>query len=137
MFIKKNAYQEQQYFAGIKAFQEDVNLQNCFRILAGGSCNHGRNHEHSVSGHLSYRTDIATCNFWLFPTLKKDLRRQKFDGDVHVKNTMQSVLKRIPSEKFKKTMHVKWQERIERCFSSEARYFEKDRVPLEEDGDSE
>ncbi len=48
-----------------------------------------------------------SVHFWLFPTVKKDLRSWKYDNDADVWNVATNALKVIPLEEFQKTMKVK------------------------------
>ena len=43
-----------------------------------------------VLGHPPYSPDLAPCNFFLFPTLKKILRGRKFDDVADLQRAVQS-----------------------------------------------
>ena len=47
-----------------------------------------------------YSPEIAPCDFWLFPKLKKPLTGQRFDDKTTVENNATSVLKAIPKSEF-------------------------------------
>jgi histone-lysine N-methyltransferase SETMAR len=40
-----------------------------------------------------YRPDLAPCDFWAFPTLKRQLHRKRFSSDDEVRNATVAVLK--------------------------------------------
>ena len=60
-----------------------------------------------------YRPDIAPCDFWLFPKLKKPLKGQRFDDKTTVENNATSGLKAIPKSKFHDCFE-KWKHRWNR-----------------------
>jgi histone-lysine N-methyltransferase SETMAR len=43
--------------------------------------------------HPPYSPDLAPCEFWAFPTLKRQLRGKRFSSDDEVRNAMAAVLK--------------------------------------------
>jgi hypothetical protein len=59
--------------------------------------------------HLPYSPDLAPCNFWAFPTMKKELWGKEFE----VINGLQHVFK-------------KWVECHKKCITCQGRYFEKE-----------
>ncbi len=59
MSIKKNAYQEQQYFSGIRASRRAVNPQNCFAQWPAIHCNHGTKHQYGGGGNLRRPTSLG------------------------------------------------------------------------------
>ena len=40
-----------------------------------------------------YSPDLAPCDYWAFPTLKRQLRGKRFSSDDEVRNAMAAVLK--------------------------------------------
>jgi len=77
--------------------------------------------------HPPYSLDLAPCDFWAFPTLKRQLRRKRFYSDDEVRNAMATVLKGIlqnnlfnVSESFIKC--------CKKCIQCEGRYFEKEKI---------
>ncbi len=79
-----------------------------------------------VMVHPAYSPDLTLCDFWLFPTLKRDLKDQFFECEKEVIYEIQISLTRIPRSKFYKMIEEKWVERLEQCVVSQGRYFEKD-----------
>ena len=45
--------------------------------------------------HPPYSPDLAPCDFWAFPTLKRQLRRKRFSSDDEVRNAMAAVPKEM------------------------------------------
>jgi len=61
--------------------------------------------------HPPYCPDLAPCDFWSFPTLKRQLRRKRFFSDEEVRNPMAAVLKGMPQNNL---FHV-FETFIKRC----------------------
>lgn len=69
-------------------------------------------HKITVLPHPPYSSfDLAPCDFWIFQILKKEIRGRKFIN--------------IPEEEFRRTIHIKWAERMHQCIHSYSRYFKK------------
>jgi len=45
--------------------------------------------------HPPYSLDLAPCDFWAFPTLKRQLCRKRFSSDDEVRNARATVLKQM------------------------------------------
>ena len=73
-----------------------------------------------------YCPDIASCDFWLFPKLKKPLKGQRFDDKTKIENNATSVLKAIPESEFQDCFE-KWKHRWNRVIQSSGDYFEGSR----------
>lgn len=74
--------------------------------------------------HPAYSPDLAPCDFWLFPTLKSELRGKRFD-DVHdLPIVVRETIRKIPQDQFKSCFD-KWIHRWEKCVSCSGEYFEK------------
>jgi len=74
-----------------------------------------------------YSTDLAPCDFWAFPTLKRQLRGKRFSSDDEVRNTTAAVLKGISQNNL---FHVfeSFIKRCQKCIQHEGRYFEKEKI---------
>ncbi len=59
--------------------------------------------------------DLASCDYWIIPTLKKPIRGRYFDSHDEVVNTVHTFFNSLSQEDFKKTINVKWAERMEIC----------------------
>ena len=68
-----------------------------------------------------YSTDIAPRDLWLFPKLKKPLKRQQFDEKTTIENNVTSVLKAIPKSEFQDCFE-KWKHRWNRVIQSSGDY---------------
>ena len=81
--------------------------------------------EHSIAllRHPPYSPDIAPCDFWLFPKLKKWLKRQRFDDKTTVENNATSVLKAIPKSEFQECFEI-WKHCWNGVIQSSGDYFE-------------
>ncbi len=77
-----------------------------------------------VLPHLPYSPDLVPCDYWLFPTLKKAIRGRHFDSN-EVVNTAHNFFNSLSQHYFKKTINIKWAERMETCVRLGGQYFEK------------
>ena len=84
-------------------------------------------HDIAVLPHPPYSPDLAPCDYWLFPTLKKHLRGKRFESIFEIQRAVQNFFNTIPSHEFEKTILQKWEERLKLCVKNDGRYFEKDR----------
>jgi len=74
-----------------------------------------------------YSPDLAPCDYWAFPTLKRQLRGKRFSSDDEVRNAMAAVLKVMSQNNL---FHL-FESFIKRCKESiqcEGRYFEKEKI---------
>ncbi len=79
-----------------------------------------------VRPHPPYSPDLAPCDYWLFPTLKKAIRGQHFNSNDKVVNQHTP----FSTPYLKKTINIKWAERMERCVRLGGQYFEKAPSPI-------
>ena len=79
-----------------------------------------------------YSPDIAPCDFWLFPKLKKSLKGQRFDDKTTVENNATSVLKAIPKSEFQDCFE-KWKRRLNRVIQSSGDYLKGCHPPDDEE----
>ena len=79
-----------------------------------------------------YSRDIAPCDFWLFPKLKKPLKGQQFYHKTTVENNATSVLKAIPKSEFQDCFE-KGKHRWNRVIQSSGDYFEGCHPPDDEE----
>jgi len=75
--------------------------------------------------HAPYSPDLAPCDFFLFPKLKKAMAGRRFDTKTELKVAVQGVLTDLSKEGF---LHVfeKWAERLEKCTILRGSYVEKE-----------
>ncbi len=62
----------------------------------------------SLVPQTTYSPDLALCDFWLFPTTKKDLKGKYFVDEMAALKAFEAILKRIPQEDFA-SVFQKWQ----------------------------
>jgi transposase len=77
-----------------------------------------------------YSPDLAPCDFWLFPKLKRPLRGHRFDSIEEIQAESEKALKTIPEIDFNNCFED-WKKRWHRCIVSEGDYFEGDEIDLE------
>jgi histone-lysine N-methyltransferase SETMAR len=72
-----------------------------------------------------YSLDLAPCDFWAFPTLKRQLREKRFSSDDEVKNATTAVLKGMSQNSL---FHVYklLLKCFKKCIQCEGRYSEKE-----------
>ena len=74
--------------------------------------------------HASYSPDLAPCDFWLFPQLKKRLMGRRFDSDEEVKRAVEGILKEL-SENGLDFVFKQWELRLKKCVEMEGDFVEK------------
>jgi hypothetical protein len=91
----------------------------------------------SALKHPPYSPDLAPCDFWAFPTLKRQLHGKRFSSDDEVRNATAAALKEMLQNSL---FHV-FESFIKLCkkfIKCEGRYFEREKiVGLVESSDSE
>ena len=86
--------------------------------------------------HPPYSPDLATCDFWAFPTLKRQLRGKRFSSD-EVRNAMAAVLKGVSQNNLFHVFEL-FIKCCKKCVQCEGCYFEKEKtVGPVESSDSE
>ena len=74
--------------------------------------------------HPPYSPDLARCDFWFFPRMKK-LRGRRFEDVEEMQEAVTSVLDSLTQEDFKRTF-MKWLDRYNKCIEARGSYFEGD-----------
>ena len=80
-----------------------------------------------VIPHPPYSPDLAPCDFYLYPTAKKDLKGRRFGTLQEVLGAVQAILKRMSKNGFQHVFE-KWQERWAKCIRLNGEYLEGARV---------
>ena len=76
----------------------------------------------SLMDHPPYSPDLAPCDFWLFPHLKRDLRGIEFETESELKTFSLGSLNALPKEAFK-SCYESWVTRMKRCIDAKGHYF--------------
>ena len=76
--------------------------------------------------HPPYSPDLAPCDFWAFPTLKRQLRGKRFSSHDEVRKATAAVLKGMLQNNL---FHVfeTFIKHCKKCIQCEGRYFEKEK----------
>ena len=82
-----------------------------------------RNVRVEVLPHPPYSPDLAPCNFFLFPRIKKKLKGKSFNSVENLTRAVQAVVDNIPKEDYEKSFQS-WQNRLQRCIDFNGEYFE-------------
>ena len=72
-----------------------------------------------------YSSDLAPCDFFLFPKLKEVIKETHFQDSEEIKTAVTRELRAIPEESFKQCVEA-WQRRLEKCIRAQGDYFEGD-----------
>ena len=78
-----------------------------------------------------YSADMATCDFFLFPKIKRTLKGRRFTAIDDFKSASLKELKAIPKIKFEKCFEG-WKKRWHKCIISNGDYFEGDNINVDE-----
>ena len=76
-----------------------------------------------------YSPDMAPCDFFLFPKIKKTLKGRRFTAIDDIKSASLKELKAIPKIEFEKCFED-WKKRWRKCIISNGDYFEGDNINL-------
>lgn len=79
--------------------------------------------------HAPYSPDLAPCDFFLFPRMKRGMKGQRFDNIEEVKKKTREELSAISKDDYKKCFE-QWKHRWDKCISCNGEYFEGDKVLL-------
>ena len=79
----------------------------------------------------AYSPDLAPCDFWLFPKLKRPLRGNRFESIEDIKRESKRALMAIPESGYLACFED-WKKRWHKCIISGGDYFEGDEIDLEE-----
>ena len=88
-----------------------------------------KNASHIVS-QTQYSPDLAPCDVWLFPKLKRPLRGHRFDTIQEIQAESKKALKAIPESEFNKCSDD-WKKRWHKFIISGGDYVEGDEIDLD------
>jgi histone-lysine N-methyltransferase SETMAR len=73
--------------------------------------------------HPPYSPDLAPCDFFLFPRIKKELKNQHFDHIENLARAIQAITDGITKEDYQKSFE-NWKNRLQKCIDNDGNYFE-------------
>ena len=79
----------------------------------------------TVIPHPPYSPDLAPCDFFLFSTMKKSLKGNRFATVQEVKTDSQEALNNIKFQHFQRCF-TQWEQRLDKCIASNGECFEGD-----------
>jgi len=79
----------------------------------------------TIIPHPPYSPDLAPCDFFLFPTMKKTLKGKRFATMEEVKTASQEAPNNIKLHQFQRCF-TQWEKRLDKCIASNGEYFEGD-----------
>lgn len=77
----------------------------------------------NIMEHPPYSPDLAPCDYWLFPGLKRNMRGRRFSSDQEIEDAIMSYFESIEKKAWLEVFS-KWKERMERCIDAGGDYFE-------------
>ena len=78
-----------------------------------------------------YSPDLAPCDFFLFPKLKRPMKGRRFATIEEIKTESLRELKDIPKSAYRKCFED-WKKRWHTCIISKGDYFEGDNIEIYE-----
>ncbi|XP_076182740.1 protein GVQW3-like [Ptiloglossa arizonensis] len=78
-----------------------------------------------------YSPDLARCDFFLFPKLKRPMKGRRYATLDEIKTASKEELKRIQKNDFLKCFED-WKNRWHKCIISHGDYFEGDKIDIHE-----
>ncbi|XP_076170482.1 protein GVQW3-like [Ptiloglossa arizonensis] len=78
-----------------------------------------------------YSPDLAPCDFFLFPKLKRPMKGRRYATLDEIKTASKEELKRIQKNDFLKCFED-WKNRWHKCIISHGDYFEGDKIDIHE-----
>lgn len=73
--------------------------------------------------HPPYSPDLAPCDFWLFPKIKKAISGRPFSRIQDLARAVHSELRNIPLSEYAQCFRS-WKMRMQRCIEANGKYFE-------------
>ena len=71
--------------------------------------------------HPPYSPDLAPCDFWLFSTIKDELRGKRFSTNEELAGALFEVIDNIPKNEWKMCFN-KWFTRMKKCIECHGEY---------------
>ncbi|KAI6647565.1 Transposase [Oopsacas minuta] len=73
--------------------------------------------------HPPYSPDLAPCDFWLFPTIKRHLKGRRFDSETELSAAFLDAIDLISESRYSRLFDM-WLELCQRCIDANGEYFE-------------
>ncbi|UYV82647.1 hypothetical protein LAZ67_22000367 [Cordylochernes scorpioides] len=77
-----------------------------------------------VIPHPPYSPDLAPCDFFLFPRLKREMKGKHWETVENIQHHVTTFLRSIPVEEFQGAFQA-WQTRLRKCIDAGGMYFEE------------
>jgi len=77
--------------------------------------------------HPPYSPDLAPCNVFLFPQLKKTMKGHRFDYVEEIQANTMRQLRATTKSDYQRCFH-QWKERWNKCIQAQGHYFEGDKT---------
>jgi [histone H3]-lysine36 N-dimethyltransferase SETMAR len=74
--------------------------------------------------HPSYSPDLAPCDFFLFPLIKKDMRGTRFSSPEDAVEAYIELIEALDKNQWSSCFE-KWFQRMDKCIEAKGCYFEK------------
>ena len=78
-----------------------------------------------------YSPDLAPCDYFLFPKLKRPIKGRRYDTIEEIKAASKEELNKITKNDFLKCFED-WKKRWHKCIFSDGDYFERDKIDIHE-----
>ena len=76
-----------------------------------------------------YSLDLSSCEFFLFPKLKFQLKERHFGTVENIEKAVSDQLKAIPVSDYQRC-YEEWEQPLRRCVASQGNYLEGDKLDL-------
>ena len=73
--------------------------------------------------HPPYSPELAPCDFWLFPNLKRHLKGRRYESESELIAAFLEAVECIPVSSYSKLLDM-WLHRCQRCIDANGEYFE-------------
>ncbi len=100
-----------------------LHMDNASSHTAGPTRLFLHKNDFDILQHLPYSPDLAPCDYWAFPVLKKQIRSQRFAGVPELQARVTLLLRQTPAAEFKHALQ-KLPMRWSRCLDAQGHYFE-------------
>lgn len=100
-----------------------LHYDNASSHTAGGTQKFITDNKITLMQHPPYSPDLAPCDFWLFPKLKKALRGTKFETPEEIEDFINEFYATISLEEWRGVYEM-WMKRMKKCIKVHGEYFE-------------